>query len=538
MTDAGPPTRTRHAPRGLRRTVPVVLCLAGLLAFAWPWFTSGFDLVNRSLSDGRLVNYTLEHGYRWLAGFPLHADFWSPPIHYPYGNTSAFTDCMLGHGPPYWIWRALAFEPDTAFQLWTMSVFALNFACTYLLLVRGFGVGTVGASVGALLLAMLGGERSGHPQLVPLYFPILGLLALLRIFQDGERQTARERRAWIVAFFSAGVLQAWSAVYVFFFSALLCALGVLVGNLRASWRRAFAQALRRDAVFWVLGGVLAALGLGPLVARYGTTAEVLGYREFVPETVPHLLGWVYRQPARYPLEVGFAPRTPALGPITFVAAAVGLWHLRARAAVQVLLGSLGLLAILGSRYLDLTPWEHLHRWVPGAGGIRGMFRAPLMVGPVAALGVGLLVRRGQRLVGSLLSVLLLLGVWREHRPRADYTSRAQVRAHVAALAARVDPEARAFFAWSRRPHARCADDAAWASLRAGVPTINGRYGNCPPGYRLTDDHMNELAGQPGALERALDDWLAQHGIARGEIQVIEYEAYTQEPGHAARKDRP
>src|SRR5918911_1572347 len=90
------------------------------------------------IGDTRLNNYLLEHSYRWLRQAPGHADFWSPPMFYPATGTMAFADVFLSAAPLYWPWRLLGAAPDTAFQLWMLTVGAFNYLAAYLLLRRVF----------------------------------------------------------------------------------------------------------------------------------------------------------------------------------------------------------------------------------------------------------------------------------------------------------------------------------------------------------------------------------------------------------------
>ena len=76
--------------------LPAGAWIAGLLAIFWQVVMSGLELTFAGLDDPRLVNFILEHGYRWLLGYPAHADFWSPPVYYPHTNISAYSDVLIG----------------------------------------------------------------------------------------------------------------------------------------------------------------------------------------------------------------------------------------------------------------------------------------------------------------------------------------------------------------------------------------------------------------------------------------------------------
>ena len=139
--------------------IPLVAWAVGLLVMAWPTFASGFQRVQGGLGDSRLVNFTLEHSHRWLMGMPLAEDLWSPPIFFPVQNVAAYTDLMLGVAPFYWVWRWLGSNPHTAYQLWMLSCWTLNFVVCYVVLHRGLRLGSLAAAAGAYLFAF----GSPHP---------------------------------------------------------------------------------------------------------------------------------------------------------------------------------------------------------------------------------------------------------------------------------------------------------------------------------------------------------------------------------------
>ena len=128
---------------------PLVFWLSGILLAFHPTFASGFRLVQGGLGDSRLVNFTLEHSYRWLMNMPLAESLWSPPIFFPVENVATYTDLMVGVAPFYWLWRWFGSEPHTAFQLWMLSCWTLNFASSYLLLRYGLRISAFASAVGA-----------------------------------------------------------------------------------------------------------------------------------------------------------------------------------------------------------------------------------------------------------------------------------------------------------------------------------------------------------------------------------------------------
>ena len=85
-------------------------------------------------------------------------------------------------------------------------------------------------------------------------------------------------------------------------------------------------------------------------------------------------------------------------------------------------------------------------------------------------------------------------------------------ARVKTIADRVPPGAETFLlaiagpSWDKYLH----DDAAWVALSASVPTVNGRYGNFPPGYPLRTPQIIDREDRAG-VRADLDTWLREHG---------------------------
>src|SRR5438034_10739177 len=113
---------TRNAARALF----LLGWASGLLLAFYPVLLTGFARIPGDHGDGRLINYLLEHGWRWLCREPLHRQLWDLPIFYPTPNTGAYSDILISAGPLYWPWRALGLAPETAFQLWMLAVASLN----------------------------------------------------------------------------------------------------------------------------------------------------------------------------------------------------------------------------------------------------------------------------------------------------------------------------------------------------------------------------------------------------------------------------
>jgi hypothetical protein len=168
-------------------------CALVCLMVHFPMLASGLRLTQADLLDSRFNHYLLEHSYLWLNHDPNHASFWNAPFEYPAPNVLAYSDVMICFAPPYWAWRAVGFLPDTAFQLWMLTVAAINFLMAFFVLRRGMRFRTAGAWCGAVLFAAMGSRAAQleHQQLYCQFYVLLTLYALIRLFNEGGVDIAR-----------------------------------------------------------------------------------------------------------------------------------------------------------------------------------------------------------------------------------------------------------------------------------------------------------------------------------------------------------
>lgn len=533
----GPGTEPRVGSAA-KHLLPWFACFGGLLFHFQPFWWSGFRLTHHGLGDGRLVNFTLEHGHRWLRQVEPHLDFWRPPIFFPYDRASAFTDVLLGVAPPYWLARSLGAAPDTALQVWVLVIHCVNFAAAYWLLRSGSRLGVWPATAGATLLAAMSQVWTSHLQLYCFGYVLIGMLALFRVFD--QRQTAPgpgRRRGWIAVFYVCAILQLWTAVYPFFFFGLLAVLGALVALMVPRLRTQFIDRVRADAFVWLGMAVVAAILVAPLLIQYLQTASELGFREYHRDALPTPTSWVSIGPRDHLARRVASPIPPApvpwgVGTVVGLTGAVGLILGRRRGSVVVLAGASLLLFVLGTNWFGSSLWQWVHEWIPGAGGIRAPARLPMAWVPAVVLGVALFVQWAMQQRRTVLASGVVLLCLLERAHVLGVIDKQAVRQHVSGLAARVDTGQDAFLLVGIGSQGRwIPDDAAWVALATGVPAVNGRYGNRPEGYELDRDLQIEPAdaGARARVESALRAWLSSNGVEREQVQWLEYRPLTQAP---------
>jgi hypothetical protein len=278
---------------------PPIVGLIGLVMIHHPMLFSGLAQIQVDAWDSRLINYFLEHSFRWIARYPCHRNFWDMPFLYPTRNVSAHSDTMLGVAPIYWGWRALGFLPDTSFQLWMISASFLNYVSGYWLFRRGFG-GSVAGSTGAAFLFAFGAARAnqlGHQQLLCQFYVAVTLMALLRIFSGRQVSLMRSFLLWSVAGLSV-VAQLYAGFYIGWF--LVFALGIAAcwSLLLAPYRVGLLAVLARQWPAAAGATVLSCVAIIPLLTHYLQVALEFGMRSDIEieVSIPYCRSWIYMGP--------------------------------------------------------------------------------------------------------------------------------------------------------------------------------------------------------------------------------------------------
>lgn len=538
-----PPETSSGAPppRPSYRTFLIALAFwaAGMLMAHGPMIRSGLGRVQGDLGDPRLMHYMLEHGYRWITGDPLHRSYWDPPVFYPARNTAATSETILGAAPIYWLWRAIGVPVDTAYPLWILAISSLNYLATFFLLRRALGRSAFAAGFGASLFsfASLRMAQLGHPQLLPAFYFVLVVYALLRMFQQPD---ARQGARWIALFAVALVGQFYTCFYVAWFLAFALGIALSWAFLLPSLRPQALPALRRHGIGLAIAGLAVGVALLPLIIHSLRAASEIGYRGYDEAEVylPRAQSWLYFGPDHwlYGWMSGFWPFTqiPArifehalgLGALTWVLAILGLWNLRRTPLGRILVAvSLTLLACTLMIPGGASVWGLIYLLVPGAKAIRAVARVSLVLLLPASAGAASFLDES-RWKKPLLIAAALFSLLEQGRSSPSFDRR-EIRDATKALARRVDPACEAFFytaseaprsgAFLNSLPSRFHADALMASLEAGVPTVNGYSGGSPPGWPFEG---STLSGDEREIERELQDWCRSKGLDRRRIQWL------------------
>ena len=514
--------------------------LIGIATTSYPTFISGFRLVQGGLGDTRLVNFTLEYGYRWLMGMPLAENFWSPPIFFPATGVTAYTDLLLGAAPLYWVWRWLGAAPDTAYQCWMLVCWSLNYLVFYLLLRRSLATSVLASSVGAWFFAFSSPRMAGvmHQQLVIQFFMVLALAAIVEIARSqGQDASATRTRVGIALFFAAGVLQLNTAVYPLLYFTLGLAIATAIGALSRSDRSTIIQVIRTHPATITACAVCAFLAATPTIMQYRDSAAAFGARPLPPHHLPKVASWFLMGDSSlfwgglhefdYFEWANRSLHHNGIGIFATVLCCVGLWYGRDRRIIQLMVAAVAALFFITLRLPgDWSLWEPLRHVIPGGTSARAIARVGMVLLYPAAFGIALAIDELPWRRPRWLLVVLLVPVVAEQIHRPTTYDKAAARRRLAAIADLVPRDTDAFLLTTTDgPQDRFVhEDAMWVSLSSGVPTVNGRYGKRPGRcWQLRDVHHGNRR-KTAKIRANLDRWIECRDLEPDRISWVNFQA--------------
>lgn len=500
MPTARPVELPRPGPWAL--VVPLLFGLVGLWIVFHVQVASGFERMQPDRLDPRLVHYTLERNHRWLfAGGMGREPFWSPPFFYPEPGVGALTESMLGLQPFYSPWRGLGVAPETAYQLTALGLLLACFAAAYAVFRRAGALAPAAAGLAAFLFAFAlpRSAQLGHIQLFAHYATPVVLLGLHQAF--AENAGVRRRRAGVALFYGSFCLQVLGSIYLAWFLALALGLGGLVAAGVPRLRRPAVQRFVEVRWAWLVGGAITLgtllLFLQPYFAIHGRV-DLTSQEAILPRAQSWLFGgwgswefqalgitdWWRIESIPFVWEQALSP-----GLFTLALASWGLWQRRRSALGLLVLSSAGLMVALLLRWPGgFTLWPLVTHLVPGAEAIRAVSRIGLLLLLPVGLGVAWAweaIRRQPRFGGVAAGLMAAAVIVEQGQTQPSFEKRALVE-RVRTLAALLPPGCTTFLYTPLPPHASDLElaqlDAMFASLEAGVPTLNGYSGYAPAGW--------------------------------------------------------
>jgi hypothetical protein len=485
-----------------------------------------------------LCNFILEHAWLWMIRRPDHAALWDPPVYYPTRNVFAYAENLLGAGPAYWPWRLLGFPPDTAHQLWIMTLPVLAFAAAYLLLRSGFRFAAFPALVGSYVCAYgkTLAAQINNPQLHTLFYAYFGLYCLCRILRSEERQTL-----WVVGFFATAVGQLYACFYVGWFYVFFLAVAALITLAMPELRPQLLGAVRRNLVPIGAAAVVSGLFLLPLVVHAMAVVRTMGWvGDASTPGLPTFTAWLYPG-RRAPLyfwfsrtalfrDLAFEPeQRMSVGFVTLVCAAVGLWSWRKSPWIRLLAGVTVAMVVLTTELPGgFSLWHGVRALVPGARALRYATRISVLFAFPAGIGLAAFFTQPRRplLVAALLALCLADQAYSEYA-----FSKTESRRVTAAYAAAVPPGCRSAYIALERvsgtngPHWVYQEEIQLSQLTRGVPLVNGGYTRFnPPGYGSLRENVFASREELDRLHRDLDAWRRLHGLSASDVCWVQIPA--------------
>jgi hypothetical protein len=496
----GSPNQSRSVPQAHEALWVFLLLAVTLLAAHHNLFLSGFTDTQGG-GDSVLANYLLEHDWRWLTRQPLDAHLFTPPIFFPQPGTLAYSDLYLGLLPFYAPWRAIGASPQTAFQLWMITVSSLNFLAAYLLLRLLLKTGALASGIGAVLFAF-GSPRLmqiGHPAMLEGFY-VVGAMAGLWILFREPPEALTSRRVWTAGLLLvlSAVAQFYSAFYYAWFMAFCGATALLFALLVPSLRHPLLAFARR---WWLVALGCTGIGLllvAPAALPYYLTGKQLGLHPYaaVATFLPGPLSWFAQGPehwlygplnSRLGIDQNYGGQEKFLG-IGFITTAlvVGAFlKFHRKPVIRIWMFTSAVAIITSLTWEGFSLWRFVYLVFPGAQAVRAISRFGLFLLLPASMGLALSIEWLSERRGPALAMLCIVVAFIEqagvYNQPAIYTKQ-QVQASADAVTHALVPECQTFlFSWitgaTSDPWMHLI--GMWAGLSSNLPALNGYSGQVP-----------------------------------------------------------
>jgi hypothetical protein len=382
------------------------LLVFGVFFLAVPVSQLGFDshllfkMMPGDLGDARLNNYFLENIYQFLVG--NSESLWHLGFFWPFPYVLGFSDNLFGAAPIYLVARFLSGQPDTAFQIWFVAGYAVNFWAAYHTL-KKLGISQLSSCVGATIFAfsLPVTAHAGHAQLHYRFGVPLTLLYMVQFLERRQLWMLTTTLAWLVWQFYCGI-------YIGFFTALLlvatfigyifksennpwAALHDFFLEVYNSWHKTDGRLKRNLIIAWI--GMLLLLVL--LFYPYLQASKLYGIKRswgeistMLPRLQSYFIAdssWFWAQPAAKLFSSVPMRHEHQMFPgmVSFSLLIMGIFYgVRTSDAAgrlfSLMVFALGLLLVSTLYIGGFSLWYFIH-WLPLASAIRAMTRVDLIM---------------------------------------------------------------------------------------------------------------------------------------------------------------
>jgi hypothetical protein len=265
------------------RVFPFAVFVTGILCFCLRILDFNLSLIPGDLGDSRFIHFLLEHGHRWMTGH--EASFWNAEFMYPFRNSIALSDNMLGTIPLYSVWRLLGFSAETSYQLWWLCVCTLNYWICYIVL-KKWGQKPEAAAILSWLFAF---SLFNIGQLN--YMQMIVRFAVPVVFYAAAKMVASPSLKYLTLYCFGLVIQLYcvmyTGIYLFYFSLLFLVVYCILTNYYKNILYYFS---RRRILFSIAIPAAAVLLVLWILLPYYQMSKIVGLRWY-REVIPNLPTW-------------------------------------------------------------------------------------------------------------------------------------------------------------------------------------------------------------------------------------------------------
>lgn len=383
---------------------PVIFVVLGLIIVFYPMFISP-DKMPGDLGDMRFVNYVLEHGFLWLKQNEIHNSFWNMPFFYPYNNTLAYSDMLIGGMVIYAPLRFFIDSPFTTMQVWFVLCSLLNFLSFYLFMTKVCKFKEISASAASFLFAF-GLPRQvqiGHAQLYLQFYMIFSITSFCCIKYEN---TKFKNNILFLTGTLMFVLQLYTSYYFGWFTVFGAVTAFVISICYPDLRKIIFKKLvdYRKEIFFC--GILSFILLMPFINHYlavgskfswelsylPTPLSLVSSKSFLDDLIIH----------NKFLKIFNGEIIDGIGFITSVIVLIGLLKFKNR--LQILL-YIGLVL-----YFFINPHANylLYTYFPGAVAIRAAGRCIFIILIVLSVGLAKFLQQQKIAVAMTFALIVIL----------------------------------------------------------------------------------------------------------------------------------
>ena len=498
---------------------PWAIFLGGLWFSVIKVMGSGFSLIPGDLGDNRFNNYVLEHFYRWITG--LDPTYWSASFFYPFPNTIAFSDNLLGSAVFYAFFRRIGLDRETAFQAWYIFGFFLNYvAAFYVLKKLGFKSLAVGAGAFFFSFGLPLWGQQGHAQLI---YRFAVPLACYFLWEFSERP-----KFWKLIFMGFCIVwQFYLSIYNGIFLVMLLAVMVALIpffalkqsglNWLLFWPRRLIQTWQeasRIQRFYSLGLILGeALGSFVILHPYYSVSKIYGFaRQWssIETMLPRLRSFFLADNSL--IWGGLSGQIKGMGPFRWehqlfpglaviLLALIGLvWRPKSENRRIAWLAFWAMIVLLGITF-DFRGFSfyRLFITIPGLNSLRSVTRIVLVLMWSGAIFITYVIdallhnqsggrkkylQRGFTYI--IIGMLLIESLAISHSTFSKVDAQSRLSAIKNMIPAVILKDPILILSGTGKPNVENEIDAMLVAQDLGWPVLNGYSGNFPPSYGVTN----------------------------------------------------